>query len=746
MLAKRIKTYALLAALGGLGLVSCGEKETGEPVEEKVEEVAAKVAEVVEPIVAKASPADRAAALGFAKYLPAETEAFLGLYDGAGFVQELRESKIGKFVEKMAMQEGVDLDEINQSPQAMMGLSLLKEEFFFTVGTGTDTQTKNLLSIQQLNNYYQMKAVVSMAAAGLKGEDFNDDQVMMDSYGHLFRDPKVTGAILESAQMPPIMLGCKISDEEMRMQLSGMTAGGLAEFLSMAGPEGENVAEAVQIENGETPFTGVRLVGEKVVAKMKEEGAVEALSEFLDPATVEKILAQLAKKDLVVATGTVDEYLVIFLGSDASEFKLAESPEKSYVSNSQLAFVDSYLSKKLMMVMTISEPLMSALAEGSEKAGLGNVAEGIKAGLAETDAFGDTQDLAVLLDLIGKQEQELYKMIDYSAGTVVAYRDKGFKLEAVGGATSPEVNLTAKHKFGKLADLDGLFIYGASVGNEEYATKALDYLDTIGEVAYLAAKKVTTLEIEDGDFNQFKEGFGMFDQILRNDLVQIWKALRDDIGGGMGAESALLVDLKGGLPTVPGVPSAVIDEATAPRVAFVADVKDRAKLGEGWNKVNGSIENLLKTASQLSGMQIPMQKPMTSEKDDLITYFFSIPAQTENAMLTASLDDNNFYATTSKTFTKELSALLKEGGSDQTGAHLRVNFAPLRDYAKKTLAVIDKNAEEVFANNPGEKEDFQQALPQINEVIEALGDLKDLTVHTRIEGGRPRSSVHFNMN
>ena len=748
MLAKRLGIIVFSAAFGAIGFTGCEKKEDA-PAEE-VEEVKEKVglAETVkEAVTEKVARPDRAEALGFAKYLPTSTQGFFGFYDGAGFVTELRESKFGVFLEGFLESEGgMSLDDLVQAPEAQMGLSLFREEFFVAVGEGTGKQTLNLLELQNTSNFYQMKALVQLAAAGLSGANFNDDEIVEQAYSGALKDPKILGEVLGSAQMPPVILGCKLSDEQMRLQLSGMIVGGLGEFLAMAGPDGEGVAEAVEIPNGETPLTGVRLVGEKVVANLREE-AGEDIASFTDEATKEKILSAMAKKNLVIATGVVGDYLVLFLGSDAAEFQLAESPTQSFAAAKDLSFVDAYLGKKLMWVSSVSQSLVDAVAKGGTYGGLGRMAQGIKAGLSETEAFGDTQDLEVLLDLVGKQEEEMLKLWEYTPAGAVLYREKGYKLEMHGGSNRPDMDLEVEHRMGKLADLDGTLLYMASVGDTDYSEKALEYLDTIGETIYLAAKKVSTLDIQDGDFNEFKQGFGLFDSVLRTDLIQLWKAFREDLHAGLGGEGAVVVDFKGGLPTVPAIPAVLVEQAKVPRIAMVASVKDRAKLGESWKKINGSLESLLKTASQMSGTPIPMQRPLSSEKDDLTTWFFAIPFQTDDCMLTASVDDGFFYTATSKNFTKDLSALLKEGGTKQKGTHVRVDFAELLKYTEETLTLIEKNQEEVFAAaDEFAGEEFVKALPQIKEALDALSDLKDLKAHVRKEKGEVRTSVHFNMN
>jgi hypothetical protein len=131
MLIDRMKYVVLLGLLGGLGLAGCGENneepasgaapaavdEAAGTAVEKTAAVAAAVAETV-PVIAtppaapKASADVRAKALGFARFLPADTQGYLGVFDAAGFVAEMRGSKVGRFLEDRAAQEGIDIDEV----------------------------------------------------------------------------------------------------------------------------------------------------------------------------------------------------------------------------------------------------------------------------------------------------------------------------------------------------------------------------------------------------------------------------------------------------------------------------------------------------------------------------------------------------------------------------------------------------------------------------------------------------------
>jgi hypothetical protein len=402
-----------------------------------------------------------------------------------------------------------------------------------------------------------------------------------------------------------------------------------------------------------------------------------------------------------------------------------------------------YADKKLLMVASMSKDLQ----EGATKHAtlLGSMATGIKNGLAESKSFGDTQDLETLLGLVAEQEKALFGMYSYTPAGVVAFREKGLKVEAYGGSNMADVDLDSPRKYASVGMADDIFLFANWVENPAYSEKALEYIESIGQTVYLGAKGVTKLEIESAEFGEFKEGFGMFDEKLRLHLLELWTALRGDLAAGLGAEGAIIVDLKGGLPTVPGLPQVVIDEGKAPRIGVLAPVEDKESLAASWKRIDKSANEILKVVSEMSGENIPMQRPMSSEKNALKTWFFAFPFQTDDFVLSVSVDEQNFFASTSKSFVQDLSAKLAAAEVDETqkGAYFSVNMTLLSKYLNDWLGLLERNANEIFGEASPASEDFREKLPMIKEVLGGVGELKGIKGHTRKADGTIRTSVHF---
>jgi len=237
----------------------------------------------------------------------------------------------------------------------------------------------------------------------------------------------------------------------------------------------------------------------------------------------------------------------------------------------------------------------------------------------------------------------------------------------------------------------------------------------------------------------------MFDKKFSKDMLNIWSALRDDLASGLGAESAIVVDMNGAMPKVPdALPQELLKEGKMPRFAYVSAVDDRKKLQASWKKIEGSAENLLKTYNSLTDNNIPMQDMMSSEKNGLTTWWTSIPFTGNDFMPCISVSDSLFMVSTSKMYSESLAAQLKGAGSDagRKGAWLKVDFKVLNGYTKQWLDLVDKHADKIFKNE-SMKKDYEENKPMIKEALKAFETLDELTVHARVEGGVQRISGHL---
>lgn len=757
---KRLHLFGLLGVLGGLGLSACGEKNDDATVSAGgggSKEVALK-AVAGDPAPAPAGDlAAVAKATGFARLMPNTTHAYIGIYDGKGFVDEIRKSALLKLAEEQLGENllggnpDFDLENLEENPEVQMITALLGEEIFLGVGNDVSGQLSNLVAFNESYSRHSMKALVQTATAFLTGEgpDENNPEAalqasLMPLLGGLIGDPKGGMGVLEKAQMPPLTLGFKVSDEEKRGQLFEIAAQGIGAMLEEIGPDGEGFAEAVNLERAGSKFTGLRIKGEELVASMPPD-VKEGLAQFMDAATVDKLMKILESKNIVMAIGVHENYLVGFLGSSADDLQIAASPAESLLSRPEAAFMKSFAGKRLLSFATVSKELQDS---SKGRSIFGSMATGLKEGLAETEAFGDLQDLEVLLGLIAEQERAILNLHTFTPGGSVAFLEEGLKIEVFGGADVPNVDLDTPRRYAGLGKDDGVFLFANWVSNPSYTEKALEYVETLGQTIYLAARQLARMDLPDeiaADFEEMTDGFGMFDEQIRPHFLELWSGLRGDLVAGLGEEGAVVVDLKGALPTVPGLPQLVVDEGKAPRIAMLAPIKDKKKLGDSWDNAEKALNGILKIVSEMTGENIPMQRPMSSEKNDLKTWFFPFPFQTDDFVLNVSVDEKNFFASTSKSYIQDLSAKLEKAEVDPAakGAYFNVNFAALNAYLNDWIKLLEEKQDDIFGEGSPDAEDIMEALPMVKKAVAGLGELKNIRGHTRKEDGVLRTSVHF---
>jgi hypothetical protein len=749
-----------------LGLGACNKKQEVKAPDAPAPVAAAAQTETPAPPPAPAvktaslSAEERAAKLGFVKHLPQDTEVVMAFHNGSKSADRIKSSKIWKLVESemgMGMMGGGEdfepageemeedlppLPEAEQAadaepgdapemPEPMGPAALFGTEFTVALGKSAGEQTGNLLTLNRRMSYFQMRMLAKALVASAKSGDFSSlQETMANQYGpellkDLIADPESGTALFEKMKMPPLYFAFRTSAsdrESAAQQLASLT-----ENIAMLG----ETVEPIEVEKAGQKFAGQMVSGAKISAAMSEDR--EEMDEMLDPAVVDKIIASVAKKDLVVLSGTLGDYAVLFIGSSTDDMNFAADTASSMVAADTLAFADPYASKDLAAVIYGQEKALDTLM--ATAGGLSDMAAGLRDGLAGSEGLGDTRDLEALLRMVGERETALRKLAGNEALGMVAFFEDGLKIESHGGTDNGAVDWKSPNKLASLGDSEDVVMFANMTSDAAYNEKMRDYLEALMETVYAVSMKVTELPMEDENMAQFKDMAKTFDTKFRPDLVEMWDAFSGGFGGSLGNESALIVDLSGTMPAIPGVPQPVVDEAKFPRISMIAPVTDRAKLAASWQKMNTTTTNILAKISEMTGEDIPMQKPISSDKDGFTTWFFSMPFFNDDFMPSVTVGDKWFAASTSKNQALDLVNKADKGGETRNGLWFTVNFNALRKFSTETVKMLDKNKDDLGID----ADDLKNA----TKIIEAMEDMDKLTVHARREGGALRSSVHF---
>jgi hypothetical protein len=301
------------------------------------------------------------------------------------------------------------------------------------------------------------------------------------------------------------------------------------------------------------------------------------------------------------------------------------------------------------------------------------------------------------------------------------------------------VDWKAGNKLASLGGSEDVVMFANMTAEAAYDEKAREFLEALMETSYAVAMKVSEVPAEAGNMAAFKEMSKIFDGKFRSDAVAVWETLSGDFADGLGSESALVMDLNGSVPPLPGIPQQVVDQGKFPRISIIAPVADRAKLNASWEKINTSATGIMTKISEMAGQQIPMQKPISSEKDGFTTWFFAVPFFTDDFMPSVTVSDQWFAASTSKKQALDLLGKAAAGGGTSDGLVFSMNFKALEKFSREMLQVVEKNQEAILGENAMTPEQLKHAA----QVIDVLEEVDSLTARCRRENGLLRTSIHL---
>lgn len=729
-------------------LASCNKK----PEETSAETLAEPkpVEEVVAPEVSITAE-KRAEVLGFVKYFPKNISAYSAVINGSGVFEKMLETSIGKFLMERLEDEGVSLEQLGEEVVGDISpsLSAYSEDFFVAYGPSAPEGIKVATEFVERLVYHAGRLAIYTGDAAV-GEKMPE---AMSPTSKLFSGP-IKGLpadfIKAMAQfdMPAYYQGAKVSDENdramMREELESIVA-----MMRMM----EVGVEDVSFERKGAQFDGCKFDGKKLLddlEKQAQEDPLDQLSQFLgiDRKDIRELRKALKETQFVAAVGEIDGYVVLFVGDSVDDFVLVDDVNDSFCASDKISFIDEHLDDEMFAFgFYDAATSMSYSSSAFEKVSyqlLGSLFKGLSDELAVSESLGDTQDIEVMLDSLSQKGKELAEMYQWTDAGYVAYFEEGIKFESYGGSNMPSLDLGVAHTLAPMATGEGTFLFMNWVSNEQYSGALMQFIDTLGEVTYMGAKHVLPLLDKSGlgEFSDVHAGFKMFDDMFREDVLEIWKALRTDMAEGLGNESALIIDINGQMPKAPMLPEPIIEDGKMPRVAYVSTVDDREKLQQSWARLNQSLESLLKKAGEIAGTEIPMQVPMSSEKDGLKTWFIPVPFQNDDFVPSISVNDQLFFATSSKNFAEGLSVLPAQGSAEaRKGLWLDLDMQVVHQYAEQWLKLIEENAAELMSEV--ELDDFEANKEMIRTALDALASLDELTYHARQGEDGTRVSLHF---
>jgi len=619
---------------------------------------------------------------------------------------------------------------------------LLGSEFGIALGKSGGEQVANLLTGYGRISFMQIRAMTrAMVAVAKTGDIDMMSELMfehsMNQWPEFLNDPESGVALIERFQIPPLYVSYKVDAEN--REVAAQEIASTVEFMGMF----EEMVEPVEFERAGATFAGYRLLGENIAASMEESREDMDLDLDVDEEVMDRLIAALATKNLVVASGVLGDYVVMFIGASVEDCALVEDLESSLVNSEALKYVDPLLDQELACLVHGDQATIKLMMDAS--GGLAEMTDAVREGISGEDGLENTRDLESMLQIVAEREAVLRKMISIETFGMVGFYDQGIKFETFGGVDDGSADWEAASKLSTLGDSEDVVLFASMSVDAAYDAASRAYLEALVETTYALTMKLSEYEIEGGQIEKAREMIGLFDEKFRPELATMWRSLSGEFSESLGSEKAMVMDLKGSMPAFKGVPQPVVDTARFMRMSMISPVEDRAKLAASWEPMNASATRLMASVSEILEDDIPMPKPMRSVEDGYTTWFFSLPFTDEDFIPCVTVGDDWFVASSSRLHSMELIAKANAvpEAEERTGVWFKMNFAALQEFAVETMKVLEENAEAIFGAESEALEKFEEQKETINKVIAALEDLDQLTAHSRREGGVLRSTIHF---
>ncbi len=682
-----------------------------------------KTAEATTTILAPAGDTAKIAGqYGFVAMLPKDVDGFTALYN-------LREVWTAFAKSKWAA-EFMALEPIKQNPQFQQALqqwnspqgektrsllaSIIGVEYAIVEPAGFGGKVKPLMAAYEklIGTYFQRAFM-----AGLSGKPMTPAQTQQ-----MFRDaaPELLPAFAK-CDLPPMLFVVKAvkSKTDVDEAFKSLTA--------MIGVQLPPAFEAGTFKVADKyDFQSLRVSAKKLVPAQAEQQLKELLG---DEAKAKEAMALITAKNAELAWGWVGDYFVLSLGPDHSHVKFATSPADSALSIPAVAAraaqyapknpnALSYASKTLFENMVSKISFVTEFNAVTEELG----------GILKADQIeGMRNDVK---NLESKAQALFTPQYDDAVG--VGYIENGLHSEVYGGSRFPMLDAKWPLTFANLASPSTfLLLNGRSSAS---SSKITDFIEDTAITGWGWYEKYGRTMLPEGN----RQGATMVEMLALPMVKQLWNSSRT-LGKALGHETAGVFDLNGTMPKLPDMP-AFLAEGKIPRLAWVAELRDRAGVSEAWKGFSSLIKQL--TALMPQGPEAAVPEPQMKKEGDTEIHFIPLPLPTDDLLPHIAITKDRWIISTSPSLSKELTAKPAAVGARALSTNWQVNFGAFWNFADAWLKIADTHGEKMLSD--GNKE-FQKLRPTIGTVLKLARSIISSELQLTEESGQTRASAHLKL-
>ncbi len=536
------------------------------------------------------------------------------------------------------------------------------------------------MGLNQMQGMLSAYKLYQASADGAKKDNSAEMEAMVNRYAEMLVQ-WVDSIDLRPSQAAtaPVMVAAKLTPEALAQAKATLKDANLPEDMELHGI----VSLYDKTYNG-LACKVAEVDCKKLRAKLEEELEKAKDNIKVSPENMNRLKAALQRLDeskLYVAVGFVDDTLVGFVTTNPEkQVRLAASPQDSVLARPDFSMADAQLQYPAYGLIFADKACAKGLIN-LDIAYYKGMFTGLKDLMQTVGTDWKIADLApsmAALDSMKGSLLGLYEKVAQNATPVsyYAWQDQGVHVEA---CTYPLefYLLDAPSSMNSVRPGADTVLYSSFRINPQIVDMGCTLYENIAQIVWDYGNAYISNPKHDVS-DQIRMVAPML-QMARPTIEELWKAYKTALSG-ITDSGAYIVDMK-------GAPSPMLKNVPAPRFSLVYEVKNRAALGEAWQKVSDAAKTIVTLASQ--GKMTELPAPKSSVEGDVTTYDYECPLGADLNPVVA-VTDTRWAVSMPKAFGMEVIKESMKAPGQVAPLEFQLNLVPVRD-ALKTAAEGNKD-------------------------------------------------------
>lgn len=636
--------------------------------------------------------AKRAERLGLAALFPRDMGMMAGVYDIPGIIKSVQNLNMvktwGNCSAEQNADESVAIPGEDAPKPAQAKCSVNSPVIDAMIGFGPEwapwmDSSQSAFTGMGLNQMQGMLSAYKLyqaSADGAKKDNSAEMEAMVNRYAEMLVQ-WVDSIDLRPSQAAtaPVMVAAKLTPEAVAQAKATLKDANLPEDMELHGI----VSLYDKTYNG-LACKVAEVDCKKLRAKLEEELEKAKDNIKVSPENMNRLKAALQRLDeskLYVAVGFVDDTLVGFVTTNPEkQVRLAASPQDSVLARPDFSMADAQLQYPAYGLIFADKACAKGLIN-LDIAYYKGMFTGLKDLMQTVGTDWKITDLApsmTALDSMKGSLLGLYEKVAQNATPVsyYAWQDQGVHVEA---CTYPLefYLLDAPSSMNSVRPGADTVLYSSFRINPQIVDMGCTLYENIAQIVWDYGNAYISNPKHDVS-DQIRMVAPML-QMARPTIEELWKAYKTALSG-ITDSGAYIVDMK-------GAPSPMLKNVPAPRFSLVYEVKNRAALGEAWQKVSDAAKTIVTLASQ--GKMTELPAPKSSVEGDVTTYDYECPLGADLNPVVA-VTDTRWAVSMPKAFGMEVIKESMKAPGQVAPLEFQLNLVPVRD-ALKTAAEGNKD-------------------------------------------------------